>query len=265
MKVKPETQIGNRFNRLTLIELAGIRNRKTFGTFKCDCGSVVVSEASAVLCGRTKSCGCLAKETARKTGIANKRHGLTKTVEHATWVKMTQRCTNKNDKSYKHYGARGVSVCSRWLTFENFYADMGPRPGDNYSIERLNVNGNYEPDNCVWANAQTQARNTTKTPRVDVDGEQIPIRDFIDEFGIKRETLKSRLLRGCEIGEALLTPVREIKSTRRLVEFEAFGKAQTLIRWAEEYAIPYKTLLYRFSRCDDLEKCLTKPVRKTNK
>jgi hypothetical protein len=97
----------------------------------------------------------------RRVIKAEQQHGMTETVEYRTWSKLKSRCNNKNDKSYEYYGGRGIKVCERWSSsdgFLNFYADMGKRP-DKHSIDRIDVNGDYEPSNCRWADAVTQSNN----------------------------------------------------------------------------------------------------------
>lgn len=99
----------------------------------------------------SKSCGNHASK--------NKRHGLTDTIEHRAWSRIRRRCNSPSYHNYHYYGGRGIKVCERWDNFENFLADMGPKPGKGYSIERINNDGNYEPSNCKWATALEQSRN----------------------------------------------------------------------------------------------------------
>ena len=108
------------------------------------------------------------EETKQKCGNASRTHGMTKTTEYSSWRAMKTRCYNKNMPAYKNYGGRGISVCDKWLnSFPNFYADMGlkPEPKRNYSIERRENAGNYEPNNCYWATAKQQANNRRKYPK----------------------------------------------------------------------------------------------------
>lgn len=156
---KPRKKLKKKYNRLTLvreIERTNPKYRK-FLTL-CDCGNYLEVELDRVTKGNTKSCGCL-----RSSGN-NKTHGLSKTVEYSTWTKMKGRCYNKKCKDYPDYGGRGIIVCDRWLEpngqgFLNFLSDMGKRPEGKYSLDRINVNGMYGPDNCRWADDIQQANN----------------------------------------------------------------------------------------------------------
>jgi hypothetical protein len=150
---------GMTFGRLSVVSFAGInRSRKRTFTCLCECGNVVKVTSSRVYSGRVISCGCYQKEQASK---ANHKHGQTRTAIYERWKAMWQRCVNPNNKRWKHYGGRGISVCDRWKKFENFLADMG-QPPKGLSIDRINNDGNYEPANCRWATAKQQRINSSK-------------------------------------------------------------------------------------------------------
>lgn len=102
------------------------------------------------------SCGCLRHLL---LGIRSKTHGMAESKEYRSWVAMWSRCTNPEHVAYRRYGGRGITICERWSEFENFFADMGPKPTPKHSIERINNDGNYEPSNCKWATPFEQAQN----------------------------------------------------------------------------------------------------------
>ena len=122
---------------------------------RCECGGEVVANGSNLRRGKTQSCGC----GRIKHGLANK------APEYHVWEGIKQRCLNPDRAGYEYWGGRGITVCQRWMEFENFYADMGSRPGPGYSIERVDNDGNYEPGNCRWATASEQQRNTRRANR----------------------------------------------------------------------------------------------------
>lgn len=144
------------FGRLTAIKPTG---QKRWGVNLwhciCQCGNKHIAAINSLNSGLVKSCGCLLKETSK---ITSTRHGDYGSPTYKSWGHMMQRCYNKNLKSFKNYGGRGISVCESWKSYENFKKDMGERP-PNSSLDRIDVNANYTPDNCRWASAATQARN----------------------------------------------------------------------------------------------------------
>ena len=112
--------------------------------------------------------------------------------EYSIWAIMKNRCFNKNSKRYKDYGGRGVSVCDRWLDFNNFYEDMGKRP-DGMSIDRINNDGNYEPLNCRWATPEQQANNKRKTKHFLYNGDTLTIPQFARKYNMSKQTIMTRM------------------------------------------------------------------------
>lgn len=152
--------IGQRFGKLTVTEYAeSIRNNQT--TFKClcDCGNEHIALGYLLKRNAVQSCGCLRIETSKANGLSSKKHGMYTTKIYYLWRGMRQRCENPNAHGYPWYGAKGVKVCERWQSFDNFFADMGDKP-EGLSLDRINPFGDYEPSNCRWADATTQRLNT---------------------------------------------------------------------------------------------------------
>lgn len=147
---------GQRFSLLLVVKRADNGRRgETYWQCKCDCGAVRNVRASHLRCGKTRSCGCVTK---------SRTHGMYASPEYTAWHQMRQRCLNTRHAAYAGYGGRGITVCSEWSSFENFFVDLGPRPSDKHSLDRVNNNGNYEPSNCRWATHSQQMRNRRRCP-----------------------------------------------------------------------------------------------------
>lgn len=137
-------------------------------------------------------------------------HGLRRTPEYRTWADMRARCSNPRHPNFRHWGGRGITVCEAWEDFRAFYADMGVRPASSsrMTLERVDNEKGYSPDNCVWATSATQRKNTRKTRRVTIGERTLCLKDWCREIGIAYTTVQQRIYRhGWSDIDALLTPV----------------------------------------------------------
>lgn len=197
--------IGKEFGRLKVVSRSDNCGRRPRWNCVCSCGNSKTVFGDNLRMGRTKSCGCLHKESTSK---ANSTHLKTGSVEYTAWINMLSRCYNRNKKDFKNYGGRGITVCERWKEFENFYADMGNRP-DNTSIDRIDVNGNYEPSNCRWASNLEQARNMRSNRLIEFNGIISSLSEHCSKAGLDYRSVHQRLKRGWNVTKALSTPIKQ--------------------------------------------------------
>jgi hypothetical protein len=200
---------GRRFTRL-VAETVVKKGDRIHWRCRCDCGAYCVVSSGNLTSGNTRSCGCLHNEELVQRVY---RHGHTVgggfSLEYQSWRSMIARCTSENDSYWYLYGGRGITVCDRWLSFENFLADMGSRPSKEHTIDRIESERNYEPDNCRWATRDVQVNNRTNTLYVDYRGERLPFAVALRKAGgkVSIKTAWWRIFRGrWTVDKALETP-----------------------------------------------------------
>ncbi len=199
--------IGLRFGRLVVVARAGKKRRNHAWSAVCDCGTTVWVNGAPLRDGRTRSCGCLQRETARAVGDRTRTHGMTKTATYAIWDTMIQRCYNSSSKDFHNYGGRGIQVCDAWKSFEQFFTDMGDRPTGK-SLDRVNNDSNYTPENCRWATLMEQSRNKRTNKLLTHQGETHCISEWAEKLGMKPVTLQTRIHKyGWSVERALTQPV----------------------------------------------------------
>lgn len=147
-----------------------------------------------------------AKKHGRKGNQNARKHGYSQSATYKVWLSMRVRCRNPNDKNYRHYGGRGITVCKRWDSFPAFIKDMGDRPSPKHTIERIKNHLGYSPGNCCWATRAEQGRNTRRTRNLTHDGRTMCLEDWARETGLNRGTINSRLEMGFTVAEALTLP-----------------------------------------------------------
>lgn len=161
---------------------------------KCDCGVEKEIALQSLRTKNTRSCGCLQKELAKEGW----KHGLSHTPEHDTWLRIKTRCYNSKEPCYSYYGGKGIVVCDRWLGengFMNFLTDMGSRPADKNSIDRIDSMGNYEPDNCRWSDTDEQANNKSNNVYITYEGKTQSLAQWAKEKSMSYFTLYFRIVR----------------------------------------------------------------------
>jgi len=195
---------GQIFGRLTIIEYIGkTKYKQSLWLCRCNCGNEKVILGLNLNHGRVKSCGCIVKEG------NNFKHGFSHTKSWQAWDNMKQRCLDSNHKQYKDYGGRGIKVCDRWLKFENFLKDVG-EISPELTLDRINNNGNYEPDNFKLSTRKEQQRNTRFNNLITYKNKIQCLSAWAEEHCINYNTLYQRLyIDKWPIEKALLTPVRK--------------------------------------------------------
>lgn len=198
------------FSRLTT---AGPRFRigkNTYQVCQCECGNHAVVKSQNMKKGYKKSCGCL-----QKTCFGSSNKNSDSYQAYVIWRAMRKRCNWSGCKDYSAYGGRGIKVCQRWSVFENFLTDMGNRPSRKHSIDRVDNDGDYCPENCRWATNVEQANNRSNNVLLTAFGRTKSISSWAVEFNMNYFALHGRLKRGWELEKALITPIRKIRNGRK--------------------------------------------------
>ena|ERR1700694_778370 len=197
---------GRRIGRLVVLrrDISCVGAKNASFICRCDCGNETSVSAPNLKKYHTRSCGCLSLEE------RNSQFAYTDLPEYTIWAGIWQRCTDQNCPTYERYGGRGISVCERWQHFESFLGDMGLRPSDNHSIERIENSGNYEKLNCCWATASEQSRNRRSNRILEFKGRQMTLIEATEMANLPYHSVKSRLKRGWTIDRALTEPMRDM-------------------------------------------------------
>lgn len=230
---------GQKFNKLTVIKFSHFDKKKnSYWLCKCDCGNEKVVRRNHLISGGVQSCGCVILEGRGTYKNGWRTHGLWSNNKRLCkiWNCMLDRCYNKNNEHYKHYGERGIKVCDEWKSnFENFI-EWAKNNGyaDNLTIDRIDVNGNYCPQNCRWATIKEQANNKRNNNFITYNGKTQTIAQWSRELNIKRGCLELRYHKGWEV-EDILNPIKCFSRKRTFITYN--GETKSITAWAKEIHI----------------------------
>lgn len=200
--------VGKVFGRLTVVSYAYMEKRHHYWSTVCECGTKTVVGGCHLRSGHTKSCSCLNREETSKRESIHGQSANT-TPEYQAWNSMKARCYNIKNRRHHRYGGRGIKVCEQWLhSFESFFADMGLKPSADYSLDRIDNDKDYSPDNCRWATSQQQSNNRSGNLMITHNGKTMTKSDWLRETGIPRATFDQRRKKGWSI-ERCLTPAKQ--------------------------------------------------------
>ena len=203
MKETSKIEVGQRFGKIITIS----RSEQRIASFVawnclCDCGKQFLVRSGELSRGRTNSCGCARRESITK-------HGNYRSPTYKSWANMKARCLNPKQSFYKDYGARGSAICKRWIeSFPDFLSDMGERPSKNHSIDRIDPNGNYDPDNCRWATQTEQNNNKRITKKITLIETTLSVNEWSRLMGLGRGVIAWRLKDGWRDVDAVFTKTK---------------------------------------------------------
>lgn len=205
----PIDRTGQRYGRLVVVAETPERKdpRRRYWVCRCDCGALTTVCSSDLSGGNTISCGCRKRTVIGETA---RTHGLRKHPVYGLWAAMVARCTKPRNSAYRLYGGRGITVCERWRNFAYFLQDMG-EPPEGGTLDRIDNDGPYSPENCRWATTKQQCNNRRSSVWLSFNGETRTEAEWADLMGIHKGTLWNRLNRGWTVERALTTPPRRTK------------------------------------------------------
>lgn len=195
---------GQRFGRLVAVERDySVESRKAHWICECDCGNKKTVRGDSL--GKVNSCGCLKEEQDKANLTANHTHKMSGSKLYQAWTGMKQRCYNPNNQKYKNYGERGIRVCAEWKEDSNTFIEWALNNGfsENLTLDRIDVNGDYEPNNCRWITNQEQCENRTTNVLVSYNGDTITLKRYAQLTGKNYGTMVSRYQRGWSIEEVM--------------------------------------------------------------
>ncbi len=200
---------GTRFGNVVAIDISHRQKGSVYWNCQCDCGNKIKVAGGTLRYRGNISCGCnKGKKISEKLSTHKESYGEGQTPEYRAWNSMKRRCYNPKAHAFHRYGGKGVSVCDKWLnSYENFLEDMGRRPSELHSLDRINGDRDYSKENCRWADKKEQARNTYRSINVIIEGESMRFADACEKYSIKGKIVRMRLSLGWELEKAFKAPV----------------------------------------------------------
>jgi hypothetical protein len=218
-----EDLTGKRFGRLTVLEFD--HKDKYYNSYwkcRCDCGNELIATAGRLRSGHSKSCGCYSRERAAEVCKTRTTHNLSKHPLYGVWSNMIARCENPKNPDFQNwYGSKGVTVCDEWRNDFKVFYDWAMLNGykKGLTIDRVNGEGNYEPDNCRWVTPKKQANNTSRNKLIEFEGETRTLSEWADYLGINYHTLQGRIRRSWSVKDAFNIPIlKNTDSYERILE-----------------------------------------------
>lgn len=255
-----EEYLGMKYGDLKVVGADMSYIEKTYNSnrwlFECECGKVISEMPSRVISGHKKSCGC------RKSKQQIK-HGLYSDPFYHTWWSMMQRCSNPKHHNYQRYGGRGIKVCAEWLNlavFVEWAHSTYPNSNERFTLDRINNNEGYSPENCRWATAKTQMNNRRKTACATINGETKSISEWCEIYNMPHQVVLSRIrCMKWDALKALTTPVTHFDERGALIEIN--GMQKSIKAWCEEYGILRTTVYGRMRKGMSAKDAITTPIR----
>lgn len=216
MRSKKQDLTGLVYGQLTVLQELPSNGKYTRWLCRCDCGKEKSIISVALRQGTTVSCGCYGRKNSSQR---NSTHGMSKSPEYYIWDSMKQRCCNAKSKGFKAYGGKGISLCDEWLSFDNFFADMGNRPDDKSQIDRIDNNKGYSKENCRWVSMTENCRNKGNNRLITYNNVTKCMSAWAEETGLKRVTIQHRLNAGWSDADAITKPLRGRRATLNQLQF----------------------------------------------
>ncbi len=261
---KSNEMVGKQFHRLTVIKFAfRKKHNQPYFFCLCQCGNVKAISSYSLRRGLTRSCGCLHREElARRNTIHGQSKRKHRSSEYVCWKGMKERCYNPNREDFVYYGARNITVDPKWLNdFEQFYNDMGPKPGPKYSIERIDNDGPYTRSNCVWGTPKQQANNNRHNHKLFFNGRSKTIAQLAEATGLGAANISNRLGMGWSEEKTLTTPIKQINH-ERILEYKS--QRRNVSEWARIVGISRSLISKRIEAGWSVEAALTTPIKIKN-